>query len=312
MSNPFARSEADEAAAATPPEASVVPTDSPFADLVDPTAGDDTAPEVSADDDTEFGSFKPVDAAKAKVVPYTRLAKVIHERNTLRDDMSEAQQSLAVIEAKLAGLAPLQEVFTEKYQGNADLARFDATFMETFETLAKTDQAVAQAADRIRAAMGAPKMTAPVTTTVAAPAAPASEPSKQDLLVERLMAKEVKSAFTAALGEHLKPNFIEAVTKDVLTELSASELADASAEQIIEMAKVYLKSTNTPPSEYLIPKANGSAPKPSTKGSQGAPAAVAAQAAQEVAETPKFKTREEFDAARSKRFQAITKDLFGE
>jgi len=271
-------------------------------------ADDAEAPEVSVDEETEFGSFERTDKAKQQVVPYTRLAKVIHERNALRDGMSEAERSLANIQGKLTALQKLEGVFAEKYQTNPDLAKFDATFMETFDRLASSDPALAQVAAKVKAAMGVPVTEIDNTDEVAAPAAPASSPA-----VQKLLLNQVKTSFNEALGEHIKPHFVEAVVRDVLTELSAEEVAEATSEQIVEMAKVYFKSTNTPPSEYMAPaKGTKAAPKPSTKGSQGAPAARSAASAEPAAETPKFKTREEFDAARSKRFAAITKELFEE
>jgi len=307
VSNPFAPAAESASESAAPIVEAGEEASAPEVLLAD----DAEAPEVSVDEDTEFGSFERADKAKQQVVPYTRLAKVIHERNALRDNMSEAEKSLAHVQGKLSALQKLEGVFVEKYQTDPDLAKFDAAFMETFDRLATSDPSLAQAAAKVKAAMGVPVTEIDNTNEAAAPAAPAAPASSP--AVQKLLLNQVKTSFNEALGEHIKPHFVEAVVRDVMTELSAEEVAEATPEEIVEMAKVYFKSTNTPPSEYMAPaKGNKAAPKPSTKGSQGAPAARSAASAEPAAETPKFKTREEFDAARSKRFAAITKELFEE
>jgi len=279
----------------------------PAAVAVTPAAEPAALVEESADG-TEYGTFEKADN-KAATVPLARLSKVVSQRNVLRDNLSAAEQALARVEGQLSQYKELDGLVSAKYASNHDLLKFDSEFMETWDRLAKADPSLAQAAAKVKAAMGNPAL----ETTINTPAAPAEEQATPNAAISKLLEREVKSVFKEALGPHIKSHFVESVARDVLANVDLNALADLTKEQAVEMAKVYFTDTGTPPAEYLIPtQAAAAAPKPATKGSQGVPAAAARTPGTEEPTAPQFKSREEFDKARGKRFAAVAAELFGE
>ncbi len=122
----------------------------------------------------------------------------------------------------------------------------------------------------------------------------------------------MKRNFNEVLGGHnLKPHIINAVTRDVLGEMEASELVDVTPAEVVEMAKLYLKETGIPFSEALQPAKDGEKVKPSTKGTSRPAASPKTDAeAADKAERPRYNTREELDAARAKRLNQFFRENF--
>jgi hypothetical protein len=269
-------------------------------------AAEETADE--AGDEDGFGSFEEP-KAKPATVPYTRLSKVIAERNSLRDELSEAELSLATINGKLAQLSKVEEAVAEKYRGNVDLLKYDATFMDIFEAQAKVDPTLAAAAAKVRAAMnGNPMTEKPVNAPAEQPAAPATDPA-----VQRILERDARNTIKSVLAEKgVKPVFAEAVARDVLANVDPTDLADVDEATVVELAKVYFQETGAVPAEYLVPKQGAASPKPATTGKARPATTPAAEAAAPGDDAPKFKSREEFDAARNKRFVALAREAFGE
>lgn len=307
--NPFAPEanggEPDIAPADTEPTDAAVASDEPAPEDVDDDA--EPAP-VSVDEDTEFGSFEKVDKTKQKTVPYSRFAKVVSGRNDARLALSEAEKSLAAVNAKLEALEGVTSVVSEKYRANPDLLKFDSEFMETFEQLAKTDPNLAKAAEAVKAAMNGVK---PVQTDPKPTPEADEQPEVLAPAVAKIFVRDAKNTITSALSEHgVKPHFIEAVARDVIANVDAEDLADLTPAQAVEMAKIYFKDLGVGADEFLAPKKQ-QAPKPETRG-KTRPAAAPTGAGDGGEEPPKFKTREEFDAARSKRFAALVRESFGQ
>jgi cell pole-organizing protein PopZ len=264
--------------------------------------------EIESVEDTSYGKFEQGEKPKAPAaVPYPRFSKVVAERNDLRGQMSAAEKALARVEGQLAEYKHLDDVVAEKYLAKPELLKFDATFMETFDKLASADPTLKAAAAKVKAAMGT---TMTVEQTPATPAQEEAAPAENSA-VTRLLEREVKNVMKEALAPHIKGHFVEAVTRDVLANVGLDDLADITAEQAVELAKVYFEQTGTPPVEYMVVSEKAGSPKPAVKGS-AAPARVSGAPTKTEAETPKFKTREEFDKARAGRFAAVTAELFGE
>lgn len=314
--NPFAEpeegTEVEESAdTATPTEESTEDVEAALAEA-DPEGEEDQSYGKFEDEESPTEDAAPEKGKPSRGVQ-KRISRLVSERNAAQDELTAAQVELAKYKATAEYLADLDGVVSEKYQNNLDLLRFDATFMETFATLAEKDPTLAQAAARVKAAMQQNGET--IVTTPKTPATPAEEqaPSENPAL-SAVLERDVKRNFAEVLGGHnLKPHIVNAVTRDVLAEMDASELVDATPAEVVEMAKLYLRETGIPFSEALLPAKDGEKVKPSTKGSSRPAASPKADAqAAEGQERPKYKTREELDAARAKRLNQFFRENFNE
>jgi hypothetical protein len=311
VENPFAAAPNEGAEAAEVVEVPEQGADDAVAEFDAPESVEESA----IDESTEYGSFEPVkQPEKPQTVPLKRLSRVIGERNELRESLAAAERKLAEVNGKLGVLEQVQGVVNKKYAGNPQLLEFDANFMETFSTLTKTDPALAAAAAKIQAAMkqnGAPTVSLTPETTDATPETP--ESAEPDAAVVAIVHRDAMRTITEALSPHVKPHFAKMVAKDVIANTTLEDLGAFDARAAVEAAKLFFKEEGIPAEEYLLPKPNGGK-KPAVGGAGKGRASTTPAAggdAPEQGETPKFKTREELDAYRNKRWAELTRERFG-
>lgn len=265
--------------------------------------------EEVADPDESYGKFPDPEAPKKKpteqpTVPTARLAKVVRQRNELRESLAEVEARLAAEAAKAETLERLAAVKQAHYRNDPDLLDWDARFMATFDQMAKTNPALAAAAAAVKAAMNGEET--PVSETPeqeGVEEAPASDP-----VLEKIIARDVTRTVGEVLGEHgVKPHFVKAIANDMLNVLDTADLAELTPEDVVECAKVYCEDNGIPMTEFLTPRKG--AAKPETASGRAPARAAAAESAPEGEERVKPKTVEEWEAARNKRFKSLAKDL---
>lgn len=272
----------------------------------------EAAEAAEAAEDDSFGKFTEPGKGKPSQGVQKRISKLVGERNSLREMVEQRELALAAAKAKAETLETLHQAVSEKYRTNPDLLRFDADFMSTFEKLAAKDPSLAQAAAKVKAAMNGVKIvTTPEQTAIADEAVETDEAAEIDPALEAVLTRDVTRQFTEVLTQHeVKPHFVQAALRDVMLHVPVAQLVNATPEQVVELAKVYFEETGIPPTEFLAPQKAGKKAPASTAGRQ-APRVTPAASAGETPETPKFKTREEYEAHRQKRFAQLARETYG-
>jgi hypothetical protein len=287
------------------------PVVAPEASAEEPSVFETAPEEVEADEaetDDNYGKFVTDDAPKQRpqdqaTVPTARLSKVVRQRNELRETLAEVEARLAAETARAETLDRLTAVQQEHYRNDPDLLDWDARFMAQFDQMAKTNPSLAQAAAMVKAAMSGEAPTMATET----PEAEGVEEAPSNPVLDRIVARDVTRTVGDALTEHgVKPHFISLIAADALAVLPQEDLAELTAEDVVEIAKVYVEQNGIPMEEFLVPRKG--TPKPSTTGGRGAPARSSAPV-EEASERTKPKTVEEWEANRNARFKHLAKDL---
>lgn len=261
--------------------------------------------------DDSYGKFEtPSDDAKPKhnhPIPQKRLNKVIGERNEAREALAAAEVRLAAAEARAETLEQFQKVVDAHYRENPGLLDFDARFMEKFAEMAEADPTIANVANHIKAAMSGEER--PNVTTENTQA---EEQEVEDFnpAVAKILERDVTRQINEVLTESgVKQSYVKAVARDVLNAFDVEELADATPEDIVEMAKVYFEETGVEAKDFLVATKKGSKAPATTSGRRPAVSESAATEHADATERKRPKTLEEYEKGRDARFKAAVQSL---
>lgn len=270
-------------------------------ELADPGEEPDGAPDAGAEaEDVEDDGAAAASSGSPKTVPYTRLQKVIAQRNEARERLEELERTESELRAELSGEKAFRETVAQRYgrfrNPNAQLA-IDADFMSALEELAKTDGDVGKFYKKVTDYMSTGNRQPTVETK--------AEP-QVDKRVERIVEKQARVQVAEVLGPlKLQPKYVRLIENHVVQ--NAKDLADLDSAAVKKLAKAWIADNGFTLDEMRPVKTDAKAKDKPPTGRQNAPAAAQNKSGKKAEAKPK--TREEWLESRAKNIDSIIAEL---
>lgn len=252
----------------------------------------------------------------AQTVPYSRLKKVIAQRNALRAEREKLAAEAAEMRGRAEGLDQFRSVLTERYdrfENPAGQLTADAEFMEALERMAPTDAEVNTFYKKVLKFMetGTTEPTHKASSKKTEKAEPVMDPR-----ISKLLARENDTLVAETLQPlNLQPRFLKLIQRHVASATEAgAELTTAS---IKAMTREFLDTTGfklaemrqTTPESTVDSTSGGKTRKPATR--SGSVAAVNPSTKQDAASETKELTPEQVLRRREKLLDSVIAELGG-
>jgi hypothetical protein len=241
-------------------------------------ADDDSEPESELfaaddeDDDDDAESLEVEGDTVPKATFLKRLNKVIRQRDDARGEALEVDlvaQELESTRALLQSAEALQGAVAKHYkdfENPAAQIAWDASFIGSFEALAKNNPEIQATASQVLEHMKSGKVPAVTQPNAPAPESNAAAPPR-DERVDVLLEKEARSTITSTLdGVSVTPEWQEIIADYMLGDEDPEDISPA---RVKDYAKHFIKAKGLKPEQVLVTKRGSvaGAPKPATQGS---------------------------------------------